>query len=422
MQKDIHPAHPFQDILHTIRFHPKQRAQLFRSQTPVVRSQIALSLSKRILTDLFSKLDNTEIAEALDFLDPDQVTDILQAAHEHQRKAIIAMLSEKIREEVQILFTFDPNTAGGIMNLDYIQVNEDETIADVATKFKAHELRTGRLPVIIVTKDGDLKGHIPWHELVFSKPADKVIQYLQHIVSVNHSATKNEVIEIFKTKPHNKVVVLNDNGSVNGIIYTDDVLRLINEQQSASLYDFAGVHEEETVTDSARIKIEHRYKWLIINLGTAFLAAFTVNMFEETISKYVLLAVYMPIIAGMGGNAATQTLAILVRGIALRQIELETAWPVLKRELIAGFTNGFINGLIVAAVVLIFHHDIRLAIVLAFAMITNLLVAGFFGTLIPLVMKRLGKDPATSATIFITTATDVLGFLVFLSLATWLLR
>ncbi len=145
-------------------------------------------------------------------------------------------------------------------------------------------------------------------------------------------------------------------------------------------------------------------------------------MFEGTIEKYVLLAVYMPIVAGMGGNAATQTLAVLVRGIALRKIDLKTARKTLIREVTAGTLNGIINGLIVAAVVMLMHRDVRLALVLSLAMVVNLTVAGFFGTLVPLIMKRLGKDPATSATIFITTATDVLGFLAFLGLATALLK
>jgi magnesium transporter len=181
------------------------------------------------------------------------------------------------------------------------------------------------------------------------------------------------------------------------------------------------VHDEELVTDTATMKVKHRYKWLIINLGTAFLASFTVSLFDETISKYVLLAVYMPIVAGMGGNAATQTLAVLVRGIALKQIEFRTAWPTLRREVSAGLLNGIINGIIVAAIVIVINHDYRIALILSLAMIVNLVVAGTFGTIVPLLMQKFGKDPAASATVFITTATDVLGFLAFLGLATLIL-
>jgi magnesium transporter len=217
-------------------------------------------------------------------------------------------------------------------------------------------------------------------------------------------------------------VVLNDDKTVLGIIYSDDVLQLMHEQESASLYDFAGINDEESVLDSTRRKVKFRYKWLIINLATAFLAAFTVGMFEEALTKYVLLAVYMPIVAGMGGNAATQTLALVVRGISLKQIDLKTAGKTLRNELGAGLINGLINGVLVAVVVIMFNRDLRIAVVLGLAMVINLLVAAFFGTMIPLIMQKLKKDPASSATVFITTATDVLGFIAFLGLGTIILR
>ena len=175
------------------------------------------------------------------------------------------------------------------------------------------------------------------------------------------------------------------------------------------------------MTDSARFKVHNRYRWLIINLGTGFLAAFTVGLFEDVLQAYVLLAIYMPIVAGMGGNAATQTLAVQVRGIALKQIELKTAWRTLKNELGAGLINGLIVGVLVAAVVMVLNQDVKIALILALAMVINLLVAAVFGTLVPLIMQKLGKDPAASATIFITTGTDVLGFLTFLGLATIIL-
>jgi magnesium transporter len=239
---------------------------------------------------------------------------------------------------------------------------------------------------------------------------------------ISYAATHEEVVRLFKSHPHGKVAVLNDAGDVIGIIYSDDVLKLMQEREASSLYDFAGIRQEESVSDNAKHKVRNRYRWLIINLGTAFLAAFTVGLFEETLATYVLLAIYMPIVAGMGGNAATQTLAVLVRGIALKQVTLKDAWKPLRSELGAGLINGLINGVLVAAVVIIFNHDYKIAAILAMAMVINLVVAAFFGTLVPLIMSKLGKDPAASATIFITTATDVLGFLSFLGLATLILE
>lgn len=334
---------------------------------------------------------------------------------------VLGMLSSEFRKGIETLTKFDPRTAAGLMNLDYITVDIDDTVSNVADRVKGHERRTGRMPAIIVLRDGVIAGYVPGHRLGFARVSETVRKHVRHISTLRHDASRDEIVKVFRDHPHNKVVVLGEHGNVVGIIYSDDVLRLLDEQQSASLYDFAGVNEEEMVFDTAKTKILLRYKWLIINLATAFLAAFTVGLFDETVSKYVLLAVYMPIVAGMGGNAATQTLAVLVRGIALRQIELSTAWPALRRELVSGFVNGIINGLLVAAVVLLVNRDVKIAFILALAMVVNLLVASFFGTLVPLVMKKLGKDPATSATIFITTATDVLGFLVFLGMATVIL-
>jgi magnesium transporter len=306
------------------------------------------------------------------------------------------------------------------MSANYVQVDPDDHISEIAEKFKVHEKRTGKMPVILAVKEGSLVGHLPGHELGLTRSNEKATKYIKEITTVEHTATKKEVENIFKSHPHKKVAVVDDKGVI-GIIYSDDVLKAMEEQESASLYDFAGVRQEESVNDSVKSKVGFRYKWLIINLGTAFLAAFTVSLFESTISQFVLLAVYMPIVAGMGGNAATQTMAVMVRGISLNQVSLKSFFRTLKNEAGASIVNGLINGILVATIVIVKDGDLRLAIVLALAMVINLIVAATFGTIIPLIMKRLGKDPASSATIFITTATDVLGFMAFLGLASLIL-
>ncbi len=267
-----------------------------------------------------------------------------------------------------------------------------------------------------------LRGYLPGYELGLRTSREKIKKHIRPIPTIHAAAQHREVIQLFRNNPRGKVVVMNGDGQVLGIIYSDDALRLMHEKESASLLSFAGVKDEETVNDPVAVKVRHRYKWLVVNLATCFMAAFTVGLFEQTIASFVLLAVYMPIVAGMGGNAATQTLAVMVRGIALGQITLRSASATMWREIGAGLTNGIINGVIVGLVVFALHQDFALALVLSFAMVINLVVAGFFGTVTPLIMQRLGKDPAASATVFITTATDVFGFLVFLSLATALLK
>ena len=206
-----------------------------------------------------------------------------------------------------------------------------------------------------------------------------------------------------------------------GIIHSNDIIRLIDKNATRDLYGFAGVDNEESSLDSAFVKVKYRYKWLIINLATAFLAASVVGLFENTIARVTLLAAYMPIVAGMGGNAATQTLAVTVRGLVLKEVKLETGGKLIVNEMIAGATNGVINGVIVALIATLFNQSPLLGMVIGTAMVVNLVTAGFFGALVPMIMKSLGKDPASSATIFITTATDVIGFFVFLGLASMFL-
>ncbi|MBA3757332.1 magnesium transporter [Candidatus Saccharibacteria bacterium] len=408
-------------LINEISFHPERRTEVFLSLPEQEQPDLLLMLTPHIKKDLMTHIPENELISILEKVDPDDATDLLQLLGPKKREKIIERLSLALKDTVSQLLQFDSQTAAGLMNVDYIQVSFDDDVAAVAKKFKLHERRTGRLPVILVVDNDKLAGFLPGHELGFVGIREKIGKYVKRILTIRSSATHDEVVEFFRSHPHNKVAVLDDNDSVVGIIYSDDVLRLLQEQESASLYDFAGVSAEENVTDNAKRKVKYRYKWLIINLGTAFLAAFTVGAFEETITKYVLLAVYMPIVAGMGGNAATQTLAVVVRGIALKQIELKNAFRTLKNELGAGFVNGLINGFLVAFIVLVKDKEPAIALILALAMVINLIVAALFGTIVPLIMQKLRKDPATSATIFITTATDVLGFLAFLGLATLIL-
>jgi magnesium transporter len=405
-------------VLADVLFRKDRRTQVFLDLPMDKRVELLNSVTAPVRHDILMRIPETDLVELLQVVDPDDATDILQMLTKHRREKTLELLSDQMKDSLSTLLEFDPATAAGLMTLDYIQADVSENISGVATKFKGHERRTGRPPVILAMKDGRLTGFMPGHELGFAHQNELIGKYVKRIPSISYAATHNEVVRLFKSHPHGKVAVLNDGGNVLGIIYSNDILKLIQEKEASSLYDFAGISQEESVTDSANRKAENRYRWLIINLGTAFLAAFVVGMFEHTLQKYVLLAIYMPIVAGMGGNAATQTLAVLVRGIALKQIELKTAWKTLRSELGAGLINGIINGILVAVVVVTVNHDVKIAAVLGLAMIINLLVAAFFGTLVPLIMSKLGKDPASSATIFITTATDVLGFLVFLGLAT----
>jgi magnesium transporter len=421
MQKTEKPGSLNPINLSDILFRKEKRIKTFLSLSDSSRLDVFRRITAVVKKDIALRIPEQDLVKLIEELDPDEATDVLQLLGRAKRELTIHLLSEEVKKSLSTLLEFDPKTAAGLMTLDYIEVASDATISEVANKFKQHEKRTGRPPVILAMRNNKLQGYLPGHELGFASHDEAITAYVKRMPSISYSANHEQVIDTFHAHPHGKVAVVNDADLVIGVIYSDDVLQLIENRSGATLYDFAGVSDDEVVTDSIARKVKFRYKWLFINLATAFLASITVSLFEDTIAKYVILAAYMPIVAGMGGNAATQTLAVLVRGIALKQIRLKTALGTLKNEVGAGLINGTINGIIVALVVLYFEQNILLALILASAMVVNMVVAAVFGTLVPLIMHRLKKDPASSATVFITTATDVLGFLVFLGLAALIL-
>lgn len=404
-----------------ISHHPSKRLENYDDVPSDLKVAVFLRLSNKTKYQILLGQPKDKVIKLLESLDPVDATDTLQLFDKRQREELLGQLSENIKSNLSLLLSFDKDSAGGLMTLNYIQVDVMDKMCDVAEKFRVHEKRTGRSAEILVLKGDRVAGYLPGYSLGFSTPNQLISEYVRPVRTVKYNTSDKDVLNMFRSYPHSKLVVLDDNNFVVGVIYSDDVLKVLKEQESRSLYDFAGINKEEEVFDPVFVKIRFRYKWLIINLATAFFASFVVGMFRDTLDKFVLLAVYMPVVAGMGGNSATQTLAVMVRGIALKQIDLRNFTKPLLAELGSALVNGLINGALVFGIVGLFGKEVLIGLVLAIAMIINLLVAALFGTVMPLVMKALGKDPASSATIFITTATDVLGFLAFLGLATWLL-
>ena len=409
------------NLIYDIISSPKKRIFIFREISVNNQGFTLLSLSKRLRQEIMSKLDDKELTEIIDYLDPDEATDLVQSVNIKRRRKVLKKLGREIKEKVEYLLKFDPRTAAGVMSLDYVELDKKDTFEQLYNIALKHENETGKFPTILVVENGYLTGELPPHVLIIAKRKEQIGKYIKKIPSIKYDKDESEIVATFKKHPHNKIAVLDEDNSILGIIYSDDILKLIEKRSLNNLRDFAGVSEEEDVLDSALTKVKNRYKWLIINLATAFLAASVVSIFQETISSFVLLAVYMPIVAGMGGNAGTQTLAVVVRGLALKEIELKTAKRVIFNESFAGAINGIITGILASGIAIISNHSAMIGLLLGIAMVANLVIAGFFGSIIPLIMKKLGKDPASSATIFITTATDIFGFFVFLGLATIIL-
>jgi len=385
---------------------PDRRRVVFFQLPETVRRSVVEGLSEDDLTGFVRRLD------------PDEATDVLGYADEERKERVLDRLNRQRRERIEFLLGFSPESAAGLMDLDYVTVDLGVDFGAVADRVRRHEERTGRFPTVFVTEASDLLGELPAETLAVRERGERVKRdHLYEVPSVRYDRPDTDVVDVFRDNPESEVAVLDDDGSILGVIYADDILRLVENEAGETLYEFTAVSEEESVLDGPGVKVRSRYKWLIINLGTAFLAAGVVGAFESTIQALPLLAAYMPVVAGMGGNAGTQSMAVTVRGISLEQVSLSTGARAVANEAIAGAANGAITGVLVAVIATVFNQSAALGLVVGVSMVLNLVIAGFFGALIPLILDRMEYDPATSATIFITTATDVLGFFVFLGLA-----
>lgn len=382
---------------------------------------VFFGLPEEVQEILVADMSRSELETFINRLDPDEVTEVLRYTDEVTCEALLATLESERRGKIAFLLSFDPESAAGLMSLDYVTVDETWAFPEVIERVRRFEDRTGRVPTIFVTDDGELQGELPGATLAMADHETEAISdYVQETPHIRYDRDDEEAVTVFEQNRERAVAVLDEEDSIIGVIYAEDLLKMLEEVRGETLYEFTGVAEEESVLDGPGAKVRRRYKWLILNLGTAFMAAAVVGLFESTIAAVAILAAYMPVVAGMGGNAGTQAMAVTVRGISLGEVSLNTGKRVIFNEVVAGAANGFITGALVAVIAIVFsfgEFGLLLGAVIGISMVANLVIAGFFGAITPLLLDQIGYDPATSATIFITTATDVLGFFVFLGLA-----
>lgn len=410
-----------QSLARKIELKTRQSLSLFKKVPVNQKGFVLLLLSKKIQQKILKSITNDEVVKILHYLDLVAAGQIIHLLDKHRREIVSKELGEDIKEKLTTLSKLDPDRIENLMDLNYVEVDKNTPIQVIAKIVEQYEKKTGRFPTILIVEEGYFKGSVPGHALVVSKNKDDLMSFVKELPTIHYSDGAEKIIMAYRNSKYDKLVVLDDDNSILGIIYSEQVVELIEKETARKLYEFAGLNQQEDIEDSFETKVKFRYKWLIINLFTAFLAAFVVTSFEDTISKMVLLAAYMPVVAGMGGNAATQTLAVVVRGLAVKNLRFKNVLRVVFNEMSAGFINGALNAVIISVIAYVLHKSFILGMVAGLAVIFNLLIAGFFGTVIPFLMQKLGKDPASSATIFITTATDVLGFLMFLQLANYFL-
>jgi magnesium transporter len=379
-------------------------------------------LPDELAKDLINEFKDETIAEMVRRSSPDDAVDLLAFLPEDRQEKVLAQLNEKERWVLERLRLYDENTAGGLMTTDYIAFFEEMTTAEAVEALREKHDKADLLYIYVIDEQKHLTGLLPWRSLVFASGEEKIKDVMvRDPVSVHPDTPQEEVAHLVSDFDLLAVPVVDESHKILGVVTFDDIMEVMEEEATEDMYHLAGLDTAERVFSPISRSVRLRVPWLLINLGTALLAALTVALFEESISKFVALAVLMPIVANLGGNAGSQSLTVVVRGLALGELEFASRWKAILKEVAVGFCTGSINGLIMGTIAYLWYGNLVLSSILFCAMIANLILAGLFGAVVPLLLKWANKDPALGSHILVTTVTDVGGFFIFLGLATILM-
>ena len=397
---------------------PKQRNLLFSLLKTEEEGDVLFELGEEIQQDLMSNISDEELAEAVKELELDEIVDILQNLPEERMKMILSSMSKIDRKRIEIGLTFPENTAGGLLNTDVISVRPDNSIDLVISYLRDQKkLPDSTDKIFVVNDDNEYLGELSIGEIVTKEPKMIVREIMQtESPALNVNMEDKEVATIFERNDLVSSAVVDDQGKLLGRITIDDVVDVIREDADQNLLGMAGVAEDTFAPPGRAAK--SRVFWLSMNLITAFIAASTINLSQDAIDKVVYLAVLMPIVASMGGVAATQTLTIVLRGLTLEQINTSNIGWLFKRELAVSIINGIVLSILVGFSTFFWFGDKILAILISCALVINLISSVIAGILVPLVLRKINQDPAIGGSVVVTTVTDVIGFISFLGLAT----
>ena len=397
---------------------PKQRDLLFSLLKTEEEGDVLSELGEEIQQDLISNISNEELGEAVKKLELDEIVDILQNLPEERMKKILSNMSKVDRKRIEMGLTFQENTAGGLLNTDVISVRPNNSINEVISYLRDQ----GKLPentdkIFVVNNDNEYLGELSISEIITSNPSMIVREIMDtEILPINADLDDKEVATLFERNDLISSSVIDESGKLIGRITIDDVVDVIREDADQNLLGMAGV-AEDTFAPPGRAA-RSRVFWLSLNLITAFIAASTINIFQDVIDKIVYLAVLMPIVASMGGVAATQTLTIVLRGLTLEQINSSNIKWLFKRELAVSILNGIVLSILVGIITYAWFQDWTIALLISCALVINLISSVVAGILVPLILRKFNQDPAIGGSVVVTTVTDVIGFFSFLGLAT----
>lgn len=389
--------------------------------------KIILELSDKLKTASIKYLSFQALAEATKNLESDDATDLIQIIRNINREKfsqVLILLPAEKTEEIYKLLNYSQNQAGAWMQTEFFYAFIEETVSDSITRLKKLK-KIGKLDEVyqlfIVDKDFTILGSMRTDNLLILDSSKKFSDLTKKLDYKNISVYANDDIKIVSNKfeEYNLQVlpVVDKDDKIIGRITSDDAYDMISEIATEHIYNMAGVDDEVEEDENIKNIIKTRASWLFVNLFTAVLASIVIGIFDTTLQALIPLAILMPIVASMGGNAGTQTLTVVVRKIALGEIDKDDGKNIIKREVLVSLVNGFIFAISISVITFFWFDNIMLGVVIAIAMIVNLVIAGFFGSVVPLTLKNMNIDPAIGSTVLLTTATDIFGFFIFLGLA-----
>lgn len=396
----------------------KERAMLWEIVDSEIGGDVLVELAEDVRDGLIEGMATEELIAAAEGMEVDDLADLLADLPETVTQEVLLSLDKQDHERLKQVLAYDEESAGGLMNVDIVTVRPDVTLEVVSRYLRAvGEMSDGTDSIFVVSRDNSYIGALFLSRLVTRDPDEMVANVMStEVMPIPAHTPSAQVVWEFENRDLLSAPVVDDDFRVLGRITVDDVVDVIREEAEHSLMSAAGLDEEDDMFAPVVKSASRRALWLGVNLGTAFLAAAVVDLFQSTIDKIVLLAVLMPVVPSMGGVAGSQSLTIMTRAIALGQINRSNSRGILRKEVLVGVLNGCAWAVVVATLTYLWFGDWRIGAIIAAAMVINLVVAAGAGYGIPLILKKLHVDPALAGGVVLTTVTDVVGYMAFLGL------
>lgn len=412
----LHPA-DIADLLEQVG--TAERRELLRLYGAEMDGEILTEIDPTIREEVIEQLPAEVLAEAVRELDSDDVVDLIEDLEEPQQEAILEALDESDRAAVEQSLTWPEYSAGRLMQREVVTAPQHWTVGEAIDFLRAEDWLPDQFYHVILVDPGHHPvGYVTLGKILSSRrdtPLSSITEDSFRTISARQP--EGDVAYAFNQYHLISAPVVDDDDRLVGVITIDDAMNVLDEEHEEDILRLAGVGEESSISDTVLETVRQRLPWLMVNLLTAILASGVIALFEGTIERLVALAVLMPIVASMGGNAGTQTLTVAVRALATKSLTENNLWRVVRREAAVGFANGVVFALVMGGVAWLWFGTPELGVVIGAAMVINLFVAALAGIAVPLVLERLGADPALASGTFVTTVTDVMGFFAFLGLA-----